>query len=62
MLFTAAIFDSPLTPMSETVHTSSAVLMDPEHVGVAFGISLLSSVQAEVLRYFLCTSGNGGHL
>ena len=44
----AAIFDLPLTPMSEIVHTSSTVLVNLENVGVAFGISLLSCVQAEI--------------
>ena len=43
-----AIFDLPLTPMSESVHTSSTVLVNLEIVGVAFGISLLSGVQAEI--------------
>jgi len=28
-------------------------LLDPENVGVAFGISLPSSVKAEKLRYFI---------
>ena len=58
----AAIFDLSLTPMSESVHTSPTELLDPETVDVAFGISLLSSIEAEILRYFICTSGNGGHL
>ena len=48
--------------MSESVHTSPAELLDPENVGVALEISLLSSKEAEILRYFICTSGNGGHL
>ena len=46
--------------MSESVHTISAVLLNPENVGVAFGISSLSSIEAEILRYFLCTSSIGG--
>ena len=46
----AAIFDLPLTPMSESVHISSAVMTDLENVGVAFGITLLSCVEAEILR------------
>ena len=48
--------------MSETVHTSPAVLTDLDIVGVAFGISLLSCKEAEMLRYFICTPGNGGYL
>ena len=34
--------------MSESVHTSSAVLLDPENVGVAFGIALQSSLIAKI--------------
>jgi len=29
---------------------------------VAFGISLLCSIEAELLRVSLCSSGNGGYL
>ena len=58
----ADIFDLLLTPMSDSVHTSFTELLDPENVDVAFGISLLSSIEAEILRYGMCTSGNGGHL
>ena len=36
----AAIFDLPLTSLSESVHASSAVLADLENVGLAFEISL----------------------
>ena len=46
----AAIFDLPLTPMSESVQASSAVLADLTKVGVAFGILLLSCVEAEILH------------
>jgi hypothetical protein len=48
--------------MSESVHISLVKLLDHENGGVAFGISLLSSIEAELLRYFVPTSGNGGHL
>ena len=58
----ATIFDLPLTWMSESVHIGSTELLDTENVGVAFGILLLFSVVAEILSYFICTSGNGGHL
>ena len=58
----AVIFDLPLTPMSERFHISPMQLLDPENVGVAFGLPLLSSIEAALLRYFICTSGNGGHL
>ena len=43
-----AIFDLPLTLMSESVHTRTSKLLDPENVGVAFGISLLSCVYATI--------------
>ena len=56
------IFDLPHTPMAESVLTSSAVLADLKNVGVALGISLLSCIEAEILRYVINTSGNGGHL
>ena len=58
----AAIFDLLDAPMSESVLPSSVVLADLENVGVAFGISLLSYIKVEILRYFISTSGNGGHL
>ena len=50
------IFDLTLTPMSESVHNSLTELLDPENVGVAFGMSLLSSIEAEILRCFISTS------
>ena len=53
----AAIFDLPLTPMLDSVHTSPTELLDPENVGVAFEISLLFSIEAEILRRFISTSG-----
>ena len=58
----AAIFDLPVTATSERVHVSPAVLLNPETVGVAFEISSLFSIEAEILRHFACISGNGGHL
>jgi hypothetical protein len=56
---TAAIFDLTLIQM---LNTSSAVLVNLDNVGVIFRISLLSIIDAEILRYFVVTSGNGGHL
>ena len=44
----AAIFNLPLTPMSESVHIIPVVLLDPKNVGVAFKISLPSCVEAEI--------------
>ena len=35
-----AIFDSPVTPTSESLHSSLTVLMDADSVGVAIGFSL----------------------
>ena len=58
----AAIFDSPLTSMSENVHNSPTELLDPENVGVTFRISLLISKEVEISCYFICISGNGGRL
>ena len=58
----ADIFDSPLIPLSNSVDISPTELLDPENVGKAFGIPLLSSIEAEILRYFIRTSGIGGHL
>ena len=52
----AAIFDLPPTSMSESVHTYTE-LLDPENAGVACGISLLSSIEAEMLRCLISTSG-----
>ena len=48
--------------ISESVHTSSSMLEDLENMGVAMGISLLSSVEAEILRDFVIASGNGDDL
>ena len=51
----AAIFDLPVAATSERFHISPVVLLDPENVGVAFGISLLSNIETEILRHFICT-------
>ena len=37
----AAIFDLPVTPMSESIRTSPAVLPDSEIVVLAVGIAIL---------------------
>ena len=42
--------------------TSPTELLDPENIGIASGIPLLFSTEAEILRYFISKSGNGGHL
>ena len=58
----AAMFDLPVTPTSESMHTGITVLLEPENVGVVFEIPLLSRIEAEILRYFIRTFGYGGHL
>jgi hypothetical protein len=42
--FKAAMFDLPVTPMSESIQTILIVLLDPENVGLAVGASLLSCI------------------
>ena len=42
--------DLSLTPSSEGVDTSAAVLTDLESVGDAFGIPLLSYIETEIFR------------
>ena len=60
--FLAAIFASPVTPTSESIHTSATVLLDPENVGVAVGISLLSFIQAGIQNIAYVLPVNGSHL
>ena len=63
----AAIFDLPVTPTSKILYISSSVLLDPENVGVAVGISLLSCIQAEIfvmhmlVRLMAAIFGNPAH-
>ena len=42
----AAISDMLVTPMSGSIQTSLIMLLDPENVGVAVGISVLFYTQA----------------
>jgi len=44
----AAIFDSSLTLRSDSIRISPVVLPDPENMGIAVGIPLLSSIRAEI--------------
>ena len=44
----AAIFDFPVALTSENIHNNPTVLLDPENMGVAAGISLLSYIEAEI--------------
>ena len=58
-----AIFDLLATPTSQGVYNSSTVLLDPEIVGVAVGISLLSLLQAvEIWDITYVLPVIGGHL
>ena len=56
-----AMFDLPAILTSKGIHTSPTLLLDPENVRAAFGISLLFSTEAEIMRYFICIFANGGH-
>ena len=55
----AAIFDFRDTQTSDSLPISFSVLPDPENVGIAVGISLLSGIQAEnyVISYELQVTG-----
>jgi hypothetical protein len=41
----AAIFDSPVTPTSEIIHSILSVLMDADSVGVAVRLPLPATIQ-----------------
>jgi len=58
----AAILDLRLPPLAHSIDIGPIVFLDFENVGVAVGIAVLSCIEAEILRYFLSTSGYGGHL
>ena len=58
----AVMFDLPVTPTSEIIHTSITVLLDPENVGVAVLISLLSCIKAETNGIAYALPDNGGHV
>ena len=46
----AAIFDLPVTPMSQSVQTSYAVLAVRENVGIAFGVVFtISCLEADII-------------
>jgi hypothetical protein len=47
---------------SEIIHTIPIVLLDPENVEVAVGISLLSFIQAEINVIAYVLPVNGGHV
>ena len=58
----AAIFDLLVTPISERIHTSFTVLLDPDNVGLADGILLLSYIQAKIYDIAYVLPVNGCHL
>ena len=57
----AAIFDLSLILISRSILISSIVLLDTKNVGVAVGMSFLSSIEAEIYdihTYFRFTAAN----
>ena len=58
----SAISDYPVTPTTDSTHNSPTVLLDPENVGVAVGISLLFCLQAEIYDIAYVLPINGSHL
>ena len=58
----AAIFHFRHIQMSDSIHTSLSVLPDPENMGIAAGISLLSCVGVEIYVMSFLLSVNGRHL
>ena len=58
----AAIFDFQQTQTSDTLQICLSVLADPQNMGIAIGISLLSCIETEeyVIAYVLPV--NGGHV
>jgi hypothetical protein len=57
----AAMLDLSVTPMSESIQTNLIVLPNPENVGVAVGISLLSHIQAKINVTAYVLPVNDGH-
>ena len=56
------MFDQPGALMSDNIHNSPTVLLDPENVGVTTGISLLSHIQAEIYAMQHVLPVFSGHL
>ena len=56
------MFNLPVTPTSESIHTGIIVLLDPNNVRVAVGISLLSYIQAEIYDISYVLPVNGGYV
>ena len=53
-----AIFDYSQIHTSSSLRSSLALLSDPKNMSIAVGISWLSSIEAEILRYCICNSGD----
>ena len=58
----AAIFDFRHTQMSASIPTSLSVLPGPENMGIAFGISLLTCLEAEIYVMSFILPVNGRYL
>ena len=58
----AAIFDLRHTQTSDSLLTSLFVLLDPENIGIAFEISLLSCIEVEIYVISFLLPVNGRHL
>ena len=58
----AAIFDLRRTQTSDSIPTSLSVLPDPENMGIAVGITLLSCIRAEINVSSYVPPVNGRHL
>ena len=57
-----AIVDLPFTPTLGSICISPTMLLYHETVGVAVGISLLSSIESEIFVIAYVLPVNGGHL
>ena len=57
-----AILDSSQIHTSSSLRSSLVLLLDPENIGIAVGVSLLSSVLAEVYDITYVLAVNGGHV
>ena len=56
------MFDQAVVLTSNNIHKSPTVLLDPDNVGVAAGIVLLSYIQTEIYDIAYVLPVNGGHL
>ena len=58
----ADIFDFRHTPTSDSVPTSHSVLPDPDNIGIAVGISLLTCIWADIYVISFVLPAIGHHL